>query len=247
MFRWVHPGSGEIDDILGLVLESSRPSSARPWVIVNMVSSLDGATTIDGRSSDLGDDDDRELFRAFRTAADVILVGAGTARAENYGPVRMSADRIERRRGLGLPDVPRIAVLTGRLDLEPAARLFSDPAQKPLILTGSASPPARREAISEVAEVAVLEDLGAEAVLDRLGDFGVILCEGGPDLNSQLAEVRRIDDLNLTVTPLITGGTSKRIVEGANVHPPFEMRLDRILSGERSMFLRYLADDDGIG
>ena len=247
MFRWVHPRNGDVDDVLGLVLESSRSRSTRPWVIVNMVSSLDGATTIDGKSSDLGDDDDRELFRAFRTAADVILVGAGTARAENYGPPRLSADRIERRRALGLPDIPRVAVLTGRLDLEPEARLFSDPAQKPLILTGAASPEARREALSEVAEVAVLEDLGAEAVLDRLSDFAVILCEGGPTFNSQLAEARRIDDLNLTVAPLIAGGTAKRIVEGANVRPPFEMHLDRILSGERSLFLRYLADDDGIG
>ncbi len=247
MFKWVHPHVGEVEDIQGLVMETSRASSGRPWVVVNMVSSLDGATAIDGKSSVLGDDDDLELFRALRAAADVILVGAGTARAENYGPVKLSAERVERRRALGLPDVPRIAVLTGRLDLEPDARLFSNPEQKPLILTGSASDPARRDALSEVAEIAVLDDLGAEALLDRLSDFAVVLCEGGPGLNSQLAQVGRIDDLNLTVTPVIAGGGSKRIVEGAMVDPLFEMDLDRILAGERSLFLRYVAKASGIG
>jgi riboflavin biosynthesis pyrimidine reductase len=246
MFKWVHPRNGEVDDVLGLVLESSRSGNRHPWVVVNMVSSLDGATAIDGKSSVLGDDDDRELFRALRTASDVILVGAGTVRAENYGPVRLSADRKERRRALGLTDVPRIAVLTGRLDLEPDARLFSDPSQRPLVLTGPASDPAKREALSELAEIVVLDDLGPEAVVDRLGDFDVVLCEGGPGLNSQLAEVGRIDDLNLTVAPLIAGGGSKRIVEGAMVEPPLEMRLDRILSGERSLFLRYLANDGAL-
>ena len=95
--------------------------------------------------------------------------------------------------------------------------------------------------------MAVLDDLGAEAVLDRLSDSAVVLCEGGPGLNSQLAEVGRIDDLNLTVAPLIAGGGSKRIVEGAMVDPPFEMHLDRILAGERSLFLRYVAKSSGIG
>ena len=127
MFKWVHPHVGEVEDIQGLVMETSRASSGRPWVVVNMVSSLDGATAIDGKSSVLGDDDDLELFRALRAAADVILVGAGTARAENYGPVRLSAERVERRRALGLPDVPRIAVLTGRLDLEPDAPAVLQP------------------------------------------------------------------------------------------------------------------------
>jgi riboflavin biosynthesis pyrimidine reductase len=215
--------------------------------MVNMVSSLDGATAVNGKSSILGDDDDRELFRALRAAADVILVGAGTVRAENYGPVKLSAERIERRRTAGLPDRPRLAVVTGRLDLEPGARLFSDPDQKPIILTGSRSSQARRDALADVAEVVVLDDLGVEAVLERLDEFGVILCEGGPGLNSQLAEVGRIDDLHLTVSPLLVGGSSKRIVEGAHVDPPLEMHLDRILSGDQSLFLRYIAGSASLG
>jgi riboflavin biosynthesis pyrimidine reductase len=228
-------------------MESSRAGTGRPWVMVNMVSSLDGATAVDGKSSILGDDDDLELFRALRAAADVILVGAGTVRAENYGPVKLSAERKERRQAMGLPEIPRLAVVTGRLDLEPGARLFSDPEQKPIILTGPGSSPARRDALQDVAEVVVLHDLNAEAVIERLSDFGVILCEGGPGLNSQLAEAGRMDDLNLTVSPLIVGGSSKRIVEGTKVVPPFGMHLDRILAGERSLFLRYIADSASLG
>ena len=241
MFNSIHPETGVVDDLLSLVLGSSREVSGRPWVLINMVASVDGATTVDGRSSGLGDDDDLAMFKALRAVHDVILVGAGTARAEDYGPVRLDPARVERRQVLGREDLPRLAVVSGRLDLDPKARLFSRPETPPMIITGPAANPDRLKSLEAVAELVVLDDLSVEAVIEHLGQAEVILCEGGPSLNSQLAAAALIDEVNLTIAPVMVGGVSKRIVEGVAVDPPLDMSLDRILAGDRSLFFRYLS------
>jgi riboflavin biosynthesis pyrimidine reductase len=240
MFTSLYPETGAVDDILGLVLGSERVASGRPWVLVNMVASIDGATTVDGQSRGLGDGDDLAMFKALRAVPDVILVGAGTARADNYGPIRLDEERIERRRASGRQDLPRLAILSGHLDLDPGAKLFSNPEMPPMILTGKDADSDRVKTLKAVAEVVVFDDLNVESVLGHF-ETGVILCEGGPRLNAQLAAVAAIDELNLTVAPLLLGGTSKRIIEGTPSDPPFEMELDRILAGDRSLFLRYLS------
>jgi riboflavin biosynthesis pyrimidine reductase len=244
MLTSLYPETGSVDDLLALVLGPSRAASGHPWVLINMVASVDGATTVNGRSKGLGDDDDLAMFKALRTVPDVILVGAGTARAEDYGPVRLDGERIERRRAMGMEDLPRLAVVTGRLDLDPAAKLFSRPETPPVILTGPGANPDRRRALESVAEIVVLEELSAEAVLSHFGS-GVILCEGGPALNSQLAAAGMIDEVNLTIAPLIVGGVSKRIVEGVPAEVPLEMSLDRIVAGDRSLFFRFLSRRGG--
>lgn len=240
MFNGLYPQPGVVDDLLGLVLGSDRSTAGRPWVMINMVASVDGATAVQGRSTGLGDEDDLAMFKALRAVPDVILVGAGTVRAEDYGPVRLGKERLERRRALGKEELPRLAVVTGRLDLDPAARLFSRPESPPIILTGPAADPDRRRSLEAVADVVVLEDLSVEAVLGYLSEAQVILCEGGPGLNSQLAAAGMIDEVNLTIVPLIVGGVSKRIVEGTPADPPLDMDLDRIVTGDRSLFFRYL-------
>jgi riboflavin biosynthesis pyrimidine reductase len=241
MFNRIYPETGVVDDLLSLVLGSSREVSGRPWVLINMVASVDGATTVGRRSSGLGDDDDLAMFKALRAVPDVILVGAGTARAEDYGPVRLDPARVERRRALGRDDLPRLAVVTGRLDLDPKARLFSRPETPPMIITGPAANPDRLKSLEAVAELVVLADLSVEAVIGHLGQAEVILCEGGPSLNSQLAAAALIDEVNLTIAPVMVGGVSKRIVEGVAVDPPLDMSLDRILAGDGSLFFRYLS------
>jgi riboflavin biosynthesis pyrimidine reductase len=245
MFNSLYPATGVVDDLLDLVMGSARVGTGRPWVLINMVASMDGATAIGGRSTGLGDADDLEMFKAFRAVPDVILVGAGTVRAEDYGPVRLDEERMERRRALGKEDLPRLAVLTGRLDLDPEARLFSSTGTPPIILTGPGSDPGRRRSLASLADVVVLEDLNVEAVLTHLGDAAVILCEGGPGLNSQLAAAGMIDEVNLTLAPLLVGGVSKRIVHGAPSDPPLDLDLDRILIGDRSLFFRYLSRREG--
>jgi riboflavin biosynthesis pyrimidine reductase len=63
--------------------------AGRPWVRVNMISSLDGAIAVRGRSGTLGGPPDRRLFMVLRSLADVIVVGAGTMRTEGYGPAHL--------------------------------------------------------------------------------------------------------------------------------------------------------------
>ncbi len=104
----------------------------RPWVRANMVSSADGAVTLEGRSGGLSGAADREIFALLRSLSDVILVGAGTVRAEHYGPAEPSSahaepssEHAEERAGRGAPPAPVIAVVSQRLELDPAAPLFA--------------------------------------------------------------------------------------------------------------------------
>jgi riboflavin biosynthesis pyrimidine reductase len=154
--------------------------------------------------------------------------------------VRLDDERIARRRELGLEDLPRLAVVTGRLSLEPAARLFSNPDQRALVITGPDAPPERRASLEEVADVVQLDSLDAPAILGALGDVGVVLCEGGPSLNGQLVAAGLVDELNLTIAPVLVSGESARIVHGEEAVPPVDVTLDRILMGDRVLFLRYL-------
>ncbi len=193
---------------------------------------------------ELADDDDRAMFKALRAVPDIILVGAETARADDYGPIRLDGERIERRHAMGKPDLPKLAVISGHLKLDPAARLFSNPALPPIILTGGDAPADRLQALQSIADVVVLENLTIESVLHYF-ESGVILCEGGPGVNAQLAEVGAIDEFNLTVAPLIVGGASKRTAQGAPTQASRRMVLDRILAGDRSLFFRYLAAREG--
>src|SRR4051794_21978816 len=111
-----------------------RDGSARPWVMANMISSLDGAATVDGRSGQLGGPGDRELFHALRGRADTILVGAGTVRAERYGPARIDERDRARRAELGLPERALIVIVTASLELDPELPVFGDPTARPVVM-----------------------------------------------------------------------------------------------------------------
>lgn len=206
---------------------------ARPWVQVNFVSSADGAVEIDATSAGLSHAADREVFLLGRDLCDVVLVGAGTARAENYRGVRTGAKHVERRRRLGLQDVPPIAVLTKTADLDPASRLFTDTHVPPIIITTATA-----DTTGLDAEVIRVGDL-SEA-LEKLADRGLcrIDCEGGPGLFADLIAEDLVDQLCLTVAPLLTGGGAGRIAAGPP-SPPRRMELASILTDEGYTFLRY--------
>lgn len=180
-----------------------------PWVRVNFVASADGAVTVQGRSGALGSAADRRVFGLLRELADVVLVGAGTVRAENYGGARRPT------RGGDRP--PPVAVVTGSANLDPGARLFTDTRVPPIVLTGPAAPVARREALAAAgAEVVVLDPLGPPAVLAELARRGLcrVLCEGGPALFGAFIAADAVDELCLTVAPLLVGGGAGRIASG---------------------------------
>ncbi|HLT97400.1 MAG TPA: pyrimidine reductase family protein [Acidimicrobiia bacterium] len=232
-----------LDDLVDFCLESHRLD--RRLVMLNMVVSLDGATAVRGRSGPLSDSDDQALFQAFRAASDVILVGAGTVRAEDYGPVRLTEAARRARERRGLSPIPEMAVVSASLRLEPTARLFSDPAQRPLVFTARAAVP-RADTLGDRARVVPMgrEEANLAEVIEHLLELGhrTILCEGGPTLNSGLIGAGLVDELDLALSPVIVGGSSFPLV--AETPPvPLGFRLERVMSGDRMLFLRYLREE----
>ena len=241
MLRRIEPGSEPVDP-LDLYLGDVREKDGRPWVLLNMVSSLDGGTAVSGKSSDLGDDDDAELFKAIRAVPDVILVGAATVTAEDYRPVSLDAERRERRTSLGKAETPTLAIVSGRLNVDPESRVFGDPDHKPLLITSTDANPSKLVLLGDSADVAVLPDLRAETILGHLGAANVVLIEGGPTLNGHFAAAGLIDEVNLSLSPMLLSGDSARIARGPQVIPPQAMTVDRVLLGDRLLFVRYLRD-----
>lgn len=209
----------------------------------NMVSSVDGATAVKGGSSALNDPDDKHLFHVLRTVADVILVGAGTVRAENYRPVSLDEERRAFRQARDRAAAPLLAIVSGRFDLDPEARVFSDPEYRPMVITSTEASPGKMALIGDAAEVVILPEITPEMIVGHLGAASIILCEGGPTLNGQFAASGLVDEMNLTIAPAVVAGSSHRVAFGEPLDPPMDMRLDRVLRGDHSLFLRYLRND----
>lgn len=216
--RQLLPTPADVDPVAAHRSISRTPPPDRPWVLLNMVASIDGATTLAGLSGGLADEADRAVFRALRAVPDAILAGAGTVRAERYGPPRTLAAAQRERTTAGQTPYPRLVVVTSRLDLDPELPLFTEPAGDgtvPLIITGSDADASVRRALDGRAEIVALDAAHPQvtAVLDVLHQRGcrTVLCEGGPALNAQLAEADLIDELNITLAPLLVGGTSARL------------------------------------
>jgi riboflavin biosynthesis pyrimidine reductase len=223
-------------------------AAGRPGVRVNMVASLDGAITVEGRSGGLGGDADRRVFMALRALADVILVGAGTVRNEGYGPPRLPEEVQAARRERGQARLPRIAVVTRSLTLDWGSRFFTEAPDdaRPLVVTCAAAPEAERRRGAEVAEMLIAggDDVDVGDALARLGGEGVasVLCEGGPYLNRALAADGLLDELCLTVSPLLVGGAGPRMLAGAAPSSGgVPMTLHAAYEDEGFLFLRHRA------
>jgi riboflavin biosynthesis pyrimidine reductase len=223
---------------------ADRPApDGRPWVLANFVASADGATTVEGRSGPLGSEADKAVFRILRGLADVILVGAGTVRAEGYGPARPTAPTREAREARGQRPVPPIAVVSGSLDLDLASSFFTEAVSRPVVVTHGASDPAARERLAELAEVVVAGDerVDLPAALAALRTHGpVLLTEGGPLLLGQLAADDLLDELCLTLSPLLAGGDGPRVTAGPPIDPPLPLELALLLEHHGELFLRYV-------
>jgi riboflavin biosynthesis pyrimidine reductase len=226
--------SPQEDAELGPVYEGAERAPAgdgRPWVLANMVCSADGAATLTGRSGGLSSPADRELFHRLRGLADLVLVGASTVRAEGYGPARGE-------------DPPPIAVVSGSLVLDWGSRFFTEAKARPLVVTSSAADPARLAEAAEVADVVVAGEQRVEPrrALAAFAEQGhrVVLCEGGPSLLAELAAADCLDELCLTVSPLLAGGASPRILAGPLPNAPVPLRVASLLEEDGMLFLRYL-------
>jgi riboflavin biosynthesis pyrimidine reductase len=235
-------------DPAGLYAADERPAPAgRPWVLVNMISSLDGAAVVAGTSGALGGPADKVVFRAVRAVADAIVVGAGTVRAERYGPPRLDEALRAGRRARGQDDLPRLVVVSRSLDLDPDLPLFAEPGPRPLVLCPpDAAGGGAWRALGEVDDVVPCGDRPGEVdlagALGLLGDRGCrcVLAEGGPSLNGDLLALGLVDELCLTLAPLVVGGDAPRIARagGPGLAPPEGFALERVLEGDGMLFVR---------
>jgi riboflavin biosynthesis pyrimidine reductase len=229
---------------------------ARDWldgggVRANFISSVDGAVTVAGLSRGLQTAGDNKVFAALRDLADVVLVGAGTARAEGYAAIHLSEERREMRSRLGLAQTLPTAIVSRSLRLDPGTALFTDtePGARTIVLTCQAGDPAVRAALDDVADVVICGDTDVDLVRARgaLDERGLrrILCEGGPTLFADLTHAGVLDELCLSVSPLLAGPGSTRISAGAiwplSAGERHLLRLTGLLEEDSAIFCRYTA------
>lgn len=236
--------------------------SNRPWVSFNFIASIDGAASMDGLSGQLGNAWDQRVFSLLRQSADVILVGAQTIRAEGYGGELLSETAQQWRSGNWLSPHPPLAIVSGSLNLDPGLEVFTQAPVRPLVLTLASAPQERREALSELADVVNVgkDSLDVAQLIAELSGRGHknIHSEGGPTLLGSFAAAGKVDELNLTVSPLLVGGAAGRIAHGggagrasggsgsaggtaqATAEAARSMELTRILKADSMLFLRYV-------
>jgi 5-amino-6-(5-phosphoribosylamino)uracil reductase len=197
-------------------------------------------------SGDLGSPGDKAVFTAVRSVADVIVAGAATVIAEDYGPSHPSPAVTRRRLARGQAARPRIAVVSASLRLDPDRRLFTEPSPdaRPIVLTTANADPDRRRALDAVADVHTAGDAAVDwrRALDVLAAAGarVVLCEGGPRVVAQLVALDLVDELCLTVAPVLVAGPGPRIAHAPEPSPARPLTLDRVLTEDGYLFLRYV-------
>jgi riboflavin-specific deaminase-like protein len=216
-----------------------RARAERPYLALNMVSTLDGKATIEWRTKGLSSELDRRLFHQLRTQVDAVMVGAGTLRAERYGRIAKSEELRERRVSEGLAREPLAIIVSGRLNLPADLPLLQEPEQEVVIVTRSDAE--LRGTAARIEYVRTGDDL--PLLMGKLRDErGVrsILCEGGPTLNFHLLAAGLVDELFLTLGGKLSGGAAAlTIVAGRDLVEPVELGLVWVAEGAGDLFTRW--------
>lgn len=235
--RFTLLGDGDVVDDDGIHRLYDYPGDLdRPLVRANMIAGLDGGATAAGTSGGLGGPGDRRLFAIQRELADVVVVGAGTARIENYAGARMTAAQRQRRHQRGQDEVPPIALVTRSGVLNHDLPVLTDTERPPLVLTSTGGAGTARDRLGPAAEVidcsaADPDRVDLATLLDRLAGRGLlrVLTEGGPSLLGAFVADGLLDELCLTIAPLLTGGEAIRITTGPG-HALTPMRRAHVLA-----------------
>ena len=212
----LQPPGITLDEAFASIRPASVPGT-RPYVIANMVTSLDGTIAVDGESGTIGKHapGDRAVFRALRDHADAVLAGTGTIAAEGYRRLIATPERRAERVARGLAGDAVAVVLSRSGRVPQGVPMLEDPEQPVRTFTGDDADPAR-----------ALAALRAEGI-------GVLLCEGGPTLLGDLIRRGVVDELYLTIAPVLGGGTPERTLLGGDP--------DRL----RTLDLRWLLQEGG--
>jgi riboflavin biosynthesis pyrimidine reductase len=229
-------------DTVDLVQAYAYPGD-KTWVRANMVASVDGSAVADGKSEPLSGPSDKRVFGVLRGLCDVVLVGAGTARAEGYRALKARPSYAEHRTGYGQRPAPVLALVSRSLDLDPTGELFTG-AERTVVLTGASADEAARARLAEVADVIVAgtDRVDLAAAIDALAALGLprVLCEGGPHLLAGVVGAGRLDELCLTTAPRLVGGYGPHVVAGLHLDAILELELAHLLEEDGNLFSRYL-------
>jgi riboflavin-specific deaminase-like protein len=219
-----------------------RARAERPYVVTNFALTLDGHATISGRSGAIGSDADTTMLVGLRTLVDAVMIGAGTMRAERYGPPVGDTAKRELRERRGLAPQPLMVIVSGSLDIPWDAPLFTEGTGRVLICTSSGAEPP-----PTATEVELLRQPGG-CDLGRLlrhlrTDRGVraLLCEGGPRIHGELVEGKLADELFVTLAPKLSGGVGPGLIAGLGEQER-DLELAWLLAEESTgeLFGRYL-------
>lgn len=231
-----------VDDVD--LLDAYRYPPDGSWLRANMIASADGAATIDGRAGGLGNSTDQRVLGLLRALADVVIAGAGTVTAEGYGPARARPEYFDARASAGQPPAPTMAVVSQRLQLDFESKFFAQATQRPIVVTCAAAPADRLLAARNVAEVVVAGEtvVSPALMVDALAAAGHrrLLCEGGPTLLGTVVADGVLDELCLTIAPMLVGGPSRRVIDGPLLDPAPKLALTQLLQDEDDLlYARY--------
>jgi riboflavin-specific deaminase-like protein len=220
-------------------VEQARPD--RPYVVANMISAADGRATLDGRTERISSATDRTLFHALRAQVDAVMVGTATIAIEGYGALARRPEVRELRRALGLAESPVCVTATRSMELPADAPLFQDPDSHVIVLTNSdrEPPPCRCRLTVERLPGDELDLVAGAKVLAERHGIRATLLEGGPTVLAAMLAVGLVDELFLSVSPMLVGGGEPSVVEGTALEQPLRLGLMSVLEAESFLYLRY--------
>ncbi len=206
-----------------------------------MVATADGRATLGGRTQGISSETDRDLFHTLRTQVDAVMVGTATIALERYGPLARRPEVRSRRAALGLAEVPLACTASRTLELPVETPLFQDPESRIVVLTNSdrEAPECEAQLVVERLEGDELDLAAGVARLRTAHGVRAMLHEGGPTLLAAMLAPGLVDELFLTVSPMLVGGGEPAVVEGVALGQPRRMGLLSVLEHESYLYLRY--------
>jgi len=231
-----------VEDAYGeLRLDALAPPD-RPYVIANMIASVDGRAALAGRSGGLGNEADKQIFLDLRTQVDAVMAGTATIGIERYGTLLTSPERRARRERRELEPAPLAVTATRTMELPAQAPLFADPESRVVVLTNSDRdpPPCAAQLSIERLKGEPLDLLAGMKRLRARHGVRSLLLEGGPTLFAAMTAAGLVHELFLTRAPKLVGsGAEPSILEGPPLDEPLELELVSLLRDGAYLFLRY--------